>query len=265
MSGDRAALWLPLLQRVTKRFPRWSVWKNVESALTGHGDIDSFAPPEDWPAIGRVWREWARDSGLGPAVVCRHVPQGPHFVAIQPGSPWLVQFDVKMLATFRGCGLMDVDQLLDLAELDERGFRRIRPGAEGVLKLLYNGMRPGGRPDPEGLAGKRVVELLRADPEGARRAAALLGPARGAVERAVAAVVAGGWSRSSLVAVEAWALARSLLEPRTSVGRVWFGRVAKKRCPVLQVIRERDRRLPDDLDGWLAAVARSDGHVVIRP
>ncbi|HUP18961.1 MAG TPA: hypothetical protein VM778_03300 [Gemmatimonadota bacterium] len=263
MTVDRSALWIPLLQRVTREFPRWAVWKNVESALSGHGDVDSFAPPEDWPAIARTWRAWARESGLGPAIVCRHVPQGPHFVALEPGSPWLVQFDVKMLATFRGFGLMDVPELLELAEMDERGFRRIRPGAEGVLKLVYNGMRPGGRKDEAGLEAKRVVELLRSDPEGVRRGAELFGPARGAVQRAVDAVVAGNWSRSSLVAVEAWSLVRSLAEPQTSLGRLWFGQVTKKRCPILQVIRERDRRLPGDVDAWLEAVRRAPGHTVL--
>lgn len=262
---DRAGLWLPLLTRVTEAFPRWSVWKNVESALSGPGDIDSFAPPEDWPAIGRVWREWLRERGLGPAVVCRHVPQGPHFVALEPGSPWLVQFDVKLLATFRGCALMDVDELLELAEIDERGFRRIRPGAEGVLKLVYNGMRPGGRRDPGGLRDKDVVALLAADPEGARRAAGLFGPASRAVLVAVERVLQDDWSRPAMIAVEGWALAKALIHPKVAVGRLWFDRVSKPRCPVLQVIRERDRRLPEDREAWLAEVAATDGHLMVSP
>lgn len=264
MTTDRSALWLPLLRRVTREFPRWSVWKNVRSALEGHGDVDSFAPAADWPGLGRVWLDWVRESGLGPAILCRHVPQGPHFVALEPGSSWLVQFDVKLLATFRGWGMMDVEQLGSMTEMDDLGFRRIRPGAEGVLKLVYNGMHPGGRENPAGLHDKGVVELLAGDPDGVRMAAALFGPAAPAVRRAAERAVAGEWSRPSLLVVEAWAAAASVAQPRVALGRLWFGRVTKKRCPVLQVIRERDRRLPEDRVAWLDEVERMDGHVVVR-
>jgi hypothetical protein len=254
---ERTALWLPFLRRLTEAFPRWAVWKNVDSALGGHGDVDSFAPARDWPAIETLWLEWVRAEGLGPAIVCRHVPQGPHFVALDD-SPWLVQFDVKVRGTFRGSTLIDVEDLIALAEIDPRGFRRIRPGAEGVLKLLYNGMRLGARPDPRGLEAKRVVELLRADPAGAEEAAArLLGPTRHAMNRAVDAVIEGGWDRRSLAKVEAWSALRSLAEPHVAASRLFFGLVLVKRCPVLRVIRRDDRRVPDDRREWLAEVRRT--------
>jgi hypothetical protein len=262
-SRDRAELWLPFLRRVTESFPRWAVWKNVESALHGHGDVDSLAPPSDWRGIESAWREWVRAEGLGPAIVCPHVPQGPHFVALD-GSPWIVQFDVKVRGTFRGSTLIDVEELLALAEMDARGFRRIRPGAEGVLKLLYNGMTRGARPLPEGLAGKRVTELLRQDPDGARLAAErLLGPARRPLLRAVDALLAGEWDRRSLLAVSAWTAVRALAEPHVAASRVWFAAVLKPRCPVLRVIRRHDRRVPADLDGWIAEVART-GHRIVH-
>ena len=262
--GPRADMWLRLLREVTAAFPRWAVWKNVASALEGHGDVDSFAPPADWPGIEEVWRAWLEAEGLGPPIVCRHVPQGPHFVALEPGSPWIVQFDVKEMGTFRGSKLIDVDDLARLSEIDARGFRRIRPGAEGVLKLLYNGMRTWGRRDDAGLASKRVAELLRADPEGARLAARLLGPAHGAVERAVERYLAGGWDRPALVAAEAWALLRSVTQPRVAGSRIWFNQVGKKRCPVLQSIRRHDRRIPGGREAWLAEVARTHRGVPVE-
>ncbi len=265
VTGDRAELWLSLLRQVTDRHPRWAVWKNVASALEGHGDVDSFAPAADWPAIEQTWLEWCREHGLGPSIVCRHVPQGPHYVTLDPDFPYLLQFDVKLLATFRGCALMGVDELLPMTEIDELGFRRIRPGAEGVLKLVYNGMHPGGRKNEDGLESKRVVDLLRADPEGVRMGARLFGLAEPAILRAVDALLAGGWDRGALVAVEAWARGKALATPKVALGRVWFNRVSKQRCPVLQVIREDDRRLPEDRPGWLRRVEAIESHRVIRP
>ncbi|MFN2382780.1 MAG: hypothetical protein ABR559_00795 [Gemmatimonadota bacterium] len=259
-AGHRAALWLPLLRQLTETFPRWAVWKNVESALAGHGDVDSFAPPADWPAIEQVFLGWIRTNGLGPAIVCRHIPQGPHFVTWEDHSPYLLQLDVKRLGTFRGSALIDVADLARLSELDGRGFRRIRPGAEGVLKLVYNGLKPGGRRNPAGLAAKRVVELLEQDPEGIRLAARLFGPAAPALKAGVPAVLRGGWNRPAMLAVEAWALGRSPAQPRELAGRLWLNLVGKKRCPVLQVIRERDRLLPEDREAWLRDVAAT--HVV---
>lgn len=264
MNVDRTERWLRLLRRVTESFPRWSVWKNVASALEGHGDVDSFAPPGDWSAIQDVWLTWLRDEGIDTAILCRHVPQGPHFIALEQGSPWLWQFDVKERGTLRGATLIDVDDLAGLAEIDDRGFRRIRPGSEGVLKLLYNGMHPGGKPDYEGIAEKDVVALLEADPEGVRLAAErLCGPARGPMLDAVEALLRGEWDRTALLAVEAWFRIKALSEPRVAVSRTWFNLVLKRNCPILQVIRHRDRRIPGDRAAWLAEVA--EDHVIVDP
>lgn len=260
MSGvnvGRAQLWLPFLRRVTEAFPSWAVWKNARSALNGHGDIDSFARPRDWPAIEELWLAWVREQGMGPAIVCRHVPQGPHFISLDD-SPWIVQFDVKVRGTFRGSTLIDVDDLLALAEIDDEGFHRIRPGGDGVLKLLYNGMRRGGWPDEAAIESKGVVELLRCDREGARLAGRrLLGPAHGAMERAIDALLDGGWDRRALARVEAWCAIRSIAEPHIMASRLWFGSVTLKRCPILQVIRENDRRVPEDREAWLREVAHT--------
>ena len=72
---------------------------------------------------------------------------------------------------FRGSTLFVLEQLQPLTMMDDRGFRRVRPGAEGLLKLVLNGSRWGGRPNMEGLHTKHVVELLEQDPEGSELAA----------------------------------------------------------------------------------------------
>lgn len=256
-AGGRSALWLPLLATLTEKFPRWSVWKNVRSALEGHGDVDSFAPREDWHAIEVEFNRWAAENGLSPVIVCRHIPQGPHFIAIDPTSDYIVQLDVKDRATLRGCTLLDVDQLQQLSEIDERGFRRIRPGGEGVIKLLTNGMTSGGHMNEEGIATKGVVDLLRNDREGVLAIAAMFGRAREALIRGVDALLLGEWDQRAMRAVELHAYRRALTEPGVALSRIWFNQVSKKRCPVIRLIREDDRRLPDDRQAWIADVSRT--------
>jgi hypothetical protein len=253
---DRTQLWLPLLRRLTERFPGWSVWKNVGSAFAGTGDVDSFAPPDDWPAIQELFVSWVAESGLGPIIICRHIPQGPHFITLEERSPYLVQLDVKERGTFRGSTLIDAWDLRELSEIDPLGFRRVRPGVEGVIKLCMNGVRRGGRPDVAGLRAKRVAALLASDPEGVEAGAALLGPAAGALRRGAAAVVAGGWDRGAMARVEAWSFLRAAAEPRTAISRYHFLHHVAPRCVVVSLIRDHDRRVPDDRQRWLAEVAR---------
>jgi hypothetical protein len=258
---DRTDLWLSLLCRISDAVPAWATWKNVESAFAGTGDVDSLAPPGDWPAVREVFLEWARERGLGPAIVCPHVPQGPHFIAFEPDAPYIVQLDVKVRATFRGSTLVDAWNLLPLTTMDPRGFRCVRPGADGVIRLVSNGIRPGGRENRTGLKVKRVAQLLASDPDGVEAIAGLFGPARQAVIDGANAVAAGAWDRRAMLAVEAWALVRGLAEPRVVVSRLWFAQVPKRRCPVIRLIREDDRRVPNDLSAWLGEVRR--GHEVI--
>ena len=253
---DRTELWLSLLRQLTETYPGWAVWKNVTSAFGGTGDVDSFAPPSDWPDIERTFDAWARQQGLGPVIVCRHVPQGPHFVALQDGSPYIVQLDVKVRGTFRGSTLIDAWDLAGLSEMDTLGFRRVRPGVEGIIKLLMNGTRKGGLPDPQGLRDKQVAQLLRADPAGVDAGAPLVGAAAGSLRRGVAALVDGRWDRRAMGNVEAWCLLRGVAEPGVALSRLWFLYYQARRCPVVSLIRDHGRRVPEDRQGWLAEVGR---------
>lgn len=257
-AADRTDLWLPLLQRLTEQYPGWAVWKNVTSAFAGTGDVDSFAPPEVWPDIQRTFETWVSEHAeLGPVIICRHIPQGPHFITLQVGSPYIVQLDVKERGTFRGSTLIDAWDLRRLSEMDPRGFRRVRPGVEGVIKLCMNGLRRGGHPNPEGLRTKQVVELLRADPDGVDAAAELLGPAAYALRRGAQAVVEGTWDQRAMRTVDAWSLARSVAEPRVAVSRLWFLYYQAARCPVVSLIRDGERRVPEDREAWLREISRS--------
>ena len=234
------------------------VWKNADRALGEDGDVDSLAPRPLWPAVEEHFRGWASDNGLGPVIVCRHFANVPIYVAVPDGLPTLLELDVRTGKVWRGASLFTLDDLRPLAEIDPRGFRRVRPGAEGLFKLLLNGVRPTGGPNRAALRQKRVAELLKADPEGARLAAGLLGWAAGPAVRAAESVAAGGWDRGAMTAVIAWALAGAARDPGVFARRVRFRADLSKtvaRCPLLTTIWRHDRRIPADRAEWLSRVA----------
>jgi len=254
--APRETVWMPLLKRLTEVEPTWAVWKNVDSALTRDGDIDSMAAPSSWPAIERETRSWAAAHGIGPVIVCTHIPGGLNLVVPDADSAYLFEVGVKERKLWRGSALFTYGQLLPLVEMDPRGFRRVAPGAEGVLKLLLNGTRHGGARDDAGIRDKSVVELLRADPEGARRAVdAVGGAAAPAMRRAVDAAAAGGWARGAMAIVEARALLRTLAEPRMTLRRARFLASGKNPCPVVHALLGNARIIPGNREQWLADVA----------
>ncbi len=258
--GARTELWLPLLRTLTAACPGWLVWKNVESALTGVGDIDAAAPVGEWPVVERCFREWAEEHGVGPVIVCRHIPGGLNLVAVPSDSATLLEMGVKNDKIWRGSPLFEYDDLRPLTDMDPRGFRRLRPGAEGLFKLMLNGSRWDGRPNDEGLRAKHVASLLRQDPEGARMAAKTFGPAERAAVAAAEGAAAGDWNRRAMLAVTAWALLRNLRRPVVLAQRLQFRLLAKQRCPVVAVLLGDERRIPADRDAWLRRASAT--HVV---
>jgi hypothetical protein len=253
--GERAALWLPLLRRLTDVSPTYVVWKQVESALEGEGDIDSAADPADWDRLEAVFREWAATNGLEPVAVCNHIPGGRNLIAAPPHLPSFLELSIKQNKIFRGSMLFTLDQLAPLTIVDPRGFRRLRPGAEGLLKLVLNGSRWGGRPNPEGLRTKRVVALLTEDPDGALLAAPLFGSAATAVIALADRVREGGWDRRAMLRVEARALLGAVREPATLARRAWFRVFSVQQCPIVKAIVGGGRLVPADRAAWFSRVA----------
>jgi hypothetical protein len=253
---DRSSLWLPLLRRLAEACPDWVVWKNAESALSGIGDIDAAAPRKDWDVIEGEFRRWAAERDLGPVLVCHHIPGGLNLICIPKDLPTFLEVGVKDRRVFRGSTLFVAGDLKPMMQMDPRGFRRIRPGAEGLFKLLLNGTRRGGRPNWVGIRDKHVLELLREDPQGMRMAARLLGPAGKPLVAGAERAMAGGWDRGAMMLVEGWALVRALRSPLVLVKRLQF-RLRGKDCPIVRAILTTHRRIPADREGWLREVALS--------
>jgi hypothetical protein len=257
VAGPRHDLWLDLLRRLTDSAPAWGVWKNVESALAGTGDLDTSAPEREWDVVEREFAAWAARHALGGVAVCKCIPRTVNLIALPSDSPTFLQLEVKGQVTFRASTLFDADDLVPLMTMDPRGFRILRPGAEGLFKFLTNGTRRGGRPHHEWMASKHILEQLREDPDGYRAAARILGAGGAPALAGVEAALRGGWDRRAMLTFEAWGAVRALAEPRTGFERTWFRLVRKRSCPVLKVVYQAQRLMPPDPDAWLQTVART--------
>jgi hypothetical protein len=252
-----ASRWLPLIQRLSAAHPSWVIWKNADAALSGFGDIDSAAPRDCWDAIIREFRSWARQNGLGPVAVCRHPPLTMFLIALDRERSTFVELDVSGRKYFRGGTLFRAEDLSPLAEQDPRGFRSLRPGAQGLILLLGNGLRWGGRPNEGGLAHRRVSHLLAKDPAGVRLAAAAFGLPDRPAQRATEAVLAGTWNRGAALALELSAIRKALLEPGILLKRARFRLVSKRSCPILRSVFYANRLLSGNPDAWVRDVHRS--------
>jgi hypothetical protein len=261
---QQASLLLPLLKRLTDASSSWAVWKNIEAALTGTGDVDCVTPQHQWSLIEEEVRNWAGTRALDPVVACRHVPGALFLVAVDQEQSLFHQLDIRARATFRGATVFRADDLMPLFEMDARGFRRLRPGAEGLLKLVINGTGRAGAHRIESLVKEHVAELLAQDPAGASAAASLFGPVQGAVRRGAERAATGRWDRPAMLAVEAWARTRALAAPSVLVGQVAVRR-AKRTCPVLQAGIYNARKIPGNQQTWLAAVANTHDADVAGP
>lgn len=245
-SDARGLLWLPLLQRLTVLSPRFVVWKNASAALEGRGDLDVIAPPSDWDKIEGEFRRWARSAGLQPVAVCRHIPGSMFLLAADPERPAFFELDLKARGTFRGTTVFRAADLQRVSELDPRGFRRLRPGAEGVLKLIVNGTADDGNLNPHRIQRERVMELLRSDPVGVERATRLFGRTRAQVLGLVDGFLREEWDRYRLLQFRARMRLGLLLEPAHLLRRLWSRIGPDRECRGIKSLIKEGRLVPGD-------------------
>ena len=249
---------LALLRALTRCSPLWTVWKSAESAVRATGDVDSLAPKEEWGAIIDTFAAWATAHDLGPVLECRHVPHALVLVALDRCEPaGLIQLDVASHTLHRGGTLASAGEFAPLTVVDPRGFRRLRPGAEGMLGLLSTGTLL--RRPPDASDRERLAALVRDDPEGVAAAARALGSRAGAARRAAAALCAGTWPQWELLQADLRTTGLLLRDPATLVAVAIFDLTQRRRCSVLVALR-RGRRLAGDRYAWLTRAVR--GHAL---
>lgn len=242
---------LDLLRRLTASTPNWTLVKGAPSALDGRGDIDSAAPSADWPTVRSACAAWAAATGRGPLLACDHVPGSVVLAVVEPADRLLVQVDLLDHRLVRGSRVLCAADVLPAAAVDDDGYRRLRPGAEAVVRLVLDEWRTGA-PPIEASSLVELRELLQADPEGAQLASSRLDPR---LREAVAAVAAGRWPRKALLAAELTCLAHGLRHPAQLLVRA-VGRRSSKTCPLLGALAN-ERTVDGDLDEWIASVDRA--------
>ena len=247
--APRGSLWLPLLRRLTALSPYVLVWKNASPALEGYGDLDLIAPPSEWKEIEREFRMWASAEGLDSVAVCRHRPGSIFLLAVDPERSAFFELDIKARGTIHGTTIFRPRDLRPLSELDARGFRRLRPGAEGLLKFVVHGTANHGNPDRARLQRERVAELLREDPVGAEQAARLFGSASGQVLALAGGYLHGEWNRSSMRRLHVRLRLRLLLEPANLLQRLWSRIGPGRECCGIKALIKQGRRVPGDRTG----------------
>jgi hypothetical protein len=250
---DRYERWNRLLRGLTEAAPNWAVAGNLEEGLAGDGDVDLVAPVADWPRVESHFRSWAESAGLSAVVSCNHRPGVLELVALGEGPKPVYQVEVLGFRHFRGALLYRAEDLSAAVEIDERGWRCLRPGAAGVVKLLPNGVTWSGGLKWRGAKAKRVLALLRDDPEGVRAAAVAFRPMRDLVAATALRAGEGRWSRWRMALIGLWALGRGLAAPKSFVARARF-RLQKDRCGLLATVKDQElvRRDPQQ---WLRRVA----------
>ncbi|MFN2490070.1 MAG: hypothetical protein ABR529_10090 [Actinomycetota bacterium] len=265
---DRSALWLDLMRRVTQSCPRAAVHGHVAEGFAGEGDVDLLVPESEWAVLEREFDAWARRSLLGPVVACRHRAGVLILVALaDEGAPFF-ELEARARRFFKGSTLYVAQDFGPVLETAPDGYRRVRAGAAGLLKLVPNGLARGGGLKWKGAKAERVGRLLAEDPDGVRVAAELFALPRGPLVAAADSMAHGGWDRRAVLVLQASAAARGVLELPTLVARARARLGPGGRCLVLETIGKHKRRVPGDRREWLRRAAvdhRVDGAGSVGP
>jgi len=258
------------LREMTARHPGLLVWKHLQRALQGQGDVDAAAPARDAAAIRADAQAIAATTlAASHVILCDHIADKKLHFFVQPDRlPHLFEFDVccqpsRGLAPWAG-----PDRMLPLATLSGEGIRRLRPGAEAVVSLVYHGLSPSGTTRPRGHEAALVDLGLAQDREGAERACATLPPrpARRPLAALVQQVSEGHWDRTLAQRAYAGFVVASCAHPRFSVRRLGLrAQLAAGRECVMSVLARREGRLvPAAGLETLLRQARADGHTVLE-
>ena len=254
---------LDLGRRLTDECPDYVMWKNVDTAMAGAGDIDSILPEHHWPTAQDVFRAWALETGYTAVLECGHLPGSLLVVGASRSFSLLRELHLSRSVTFRGAEIIRAGDVSRLAYVDNYGLRRLRPGAEGFFVFLLNGAGYFGRKSARSPKTERAHWLMTRDPDGAKLAASLFGDAQRHALMAARAAATGEAPGQAFRRLEFYAVRRALTHPLFLTRRASFRAVHNRRCVVAHAL-SNGRKVPAhwSFDAWVTAAQRSHGRAV---
>ena len=258
------------LRRLTAHHDDFLVWKHLDRALTGVGDVDSAAPASAADAISEDAAAMAA-SVLGAVAVvdCRHVADKRlQFFVLPHALPQLFELDVCTRPSRGLTPWADPARMRELAVLSSHGIRRLRPGAEALVSIVYHGISPNGGARLSGDEQEIVSTGLAHDANGAYAACTSLSPvlARSSLLRLLDVARQGGWD-DDLSRRAFWGfVASGVVHPQFSTRRAVFRlRIAVNRdCVMHRFAQKQHRRVEPHQVPALLTAAERDGHRVSR-
>jgi hypothetical protein len=256
------------LRELTRRHENLVVWKHLDRSLHGHGDVDAVAPEQDVGAITQDAVSIAAATlGATHAILCDHVPSARLHFFVQPHClPQLFELDIWMQPSRGSARWADPRSMVQLAIVGMHGIRQLRPGAEAIMVLVYQGLSWKGHNKLAGDEREIVERGLADDLQGAYEACRVLPPrlARSPLLELVGCLRQGAWSRRyALQAFGGFALA-GLAHPefaaRRGMHRAQF--IRGRECLMFKLMRRHRRQVPSDGVDALLDAARAGGHDV---
>jgi hypothetical protein len=258
------------LREMTARHSSLLVWKHLDRALRGRGDVDAAAPATALDAIRADVNAIACETlGATHVIRCEHVADKSLHFFIQPERlPQLFEFDVCTQPSRGMAPWANPRQMLLLATMSSEGIRRLRPGAEAVVSLVYEGLSPSGAARLNGDELKLVTRGLTQDAVGAVEACKTLPPtlARRPLLFLVEGMSQGQWDSARARQAFLGFVLATLAHPRFTARRGHFKlRLAMGRECLMSLLARRSGRLvPASGLVELLRAARADGHVVMK-
>jgi glycosyltransferase involved in cell wall biosynthesis len=259
---------IEFLAELTSCHSQLVVWKHLERSLSGNGDVDTVAPEHDLPSITRDANMLAkRVLGATQSIVCDHVPNVRlQFFVCPDDLTQLFEFDVWTRPSRGSASWANPTDVAALSTVGEYGIRKLRPGAEALMLLVYAGLSWRGTDRLAGADRQSVLTNLAADPDGAYAACRVLPPwpARQPLCRLVGSVRGGSWSvRHARQAMAGFALS-GLARPRYMArqGQLRVQYLRRQECLMFELMRRHGRRVPPSGVESLLFAARHSDHLV---
>lgn len=256
------------LHELSTHHERLVVWKHLDRSLRGHGDVDAVAPEQDLLAITQEAITIAAATlGATHAIVCDHVPNVRLHFFVQPHRlPQLFELDIWMQPSRGSARWADPRSMMPFAIRGAHGIRYLRPGAEAIMLLVYQGLSWQGQNKLAGEERETIERGLSDDIEGAYEACSVFPPwpARSGLKKLIRCLQEGSWSRK--YALEAFGgfviagIAHPAFAVRQGMHRAQF--IRGRECLMFKLMRRHRRELPPGGVDTLLGAASIDGHDV---